>query len=161
MVWAQSRCSDYSPYSAIFENLVKNDSLSPSFVAATFEYTFKMLRREGVDVETLDDMQVRDVLLKVHKGELAKEAVPDVFRWLVANRSKSAEDSLVALSLGAIDDSAIRSAVVEAVERNIELVRRDGERAISPLMGDLMKLFRGKVDGKILFALLKEEIKKR
>ena len=150
-----------SPYSAAFEGLVKSDGLDPSVVAATFEYTFKMLRREGTDVESLGDPQVREVLMKVHNGALAKEAVPDVFRWLVANRGKSADESLQALSLGSIDQSAIRVAVAEAVEKNIELVRRDGERAISPLMGDLMKLFRGKVDGKQLHAMLKEEIGSR
>jgi len=47
------------------------------------------------------------------------------------------------------------------VGKNLELIKRDGERAISPLMGDLMKTFRGKVDGKVLHALLKDEIRRR
>lgn len=60
-----------------------------------------------------------------------------------------------------VGDEGIRRAVEELVERNIDLVRSQGERALSPLMGDLMKAFKGKVDGKVLHEMLKAEISKR
>jgi glutamyl-tRNA(Gln) amidotransferase subunit E len=150
-----------SPYAATFEDLVKSDGLNPSFVASTFEYTFKMLRREGVDVESFNARQTRDVLLKAHRGEVAKEAIPAIFRWLSSNSGRSVEDAAEALSLGTIDRSALRSAVAELVQKNLELVKKEGERALSPLMGDIMKKFRGKVDGKVLHEMLREEVKKR
>ena len=150
-----------SPYAVTFERLVKSDGLSPSFVAATFEYTFKMLKREGIDMESLDDRQIRDVLVRVHKGEIAKEAVAEILRWLASNRGKSVEDATRSLSLGTVDSAALKAAVAELVGKNMEIIKRDGERAISPLMGDLMKTFRGKVDGKVLHELLKEEIRRR
>lgn len=150
-----------SPYAATFEDLVKSDGLNPSFVASTFEYTFKMLRREGVDVESFNARQTRDVLLKAHRGEVAKEAIPAIFRWLSSNSERSVEDAAEALSLGTIDRSALRSAVAELVQKNLELVKKEGERALSPLMGDIMKKFRGKVDGKVLHEMLREEVKKR
>jgi glutamyl-tRNA(Gln) amidotransferase subunit E len=149
-----------SPHSGTFETLVREDGLSPSFVAATFEYTFKMLRREGFDVEGLDPGRTREVLLRVHRGELGKEAMPDVLRWLTSNRG-SVEDAVNALALGKIEDEGVSKAVEELVERNIGLVRSQGERALSPLMGDLMKSFKGKVDGKVLHEMLKAEISKR
>ena len=150
-----------SPYAIAFEKLVKSDALTPSFVAATFEYTLKMLKREGLDVESLDEGQIRDVLIRVHKGEVAKEAVAEIFRWLASNRGRSVEEATRALSLGTVDSVAIKAAVAELVGKNMEIIKRDGERAISPLMGDLMKTFRGKVDGKVLHAMLKEEIRRR
>jgi len=150
-----------SPFTAAFESMVKSDGLSPSFVAGTFEYTFPMLRREGVDVDSFGEAQVRGVLLKVGRGEVAKEALPDVFRWLASNRGAAADDAIRALSLGSVGEDAIRAAVRDAVGRNIDLVRRDGQRALSPIMGDLMKLFRGKVDGRLLSSLLREEISRR
>ncbi|HPC28171.1 MAG TPA: hypothetical protein PKX17_05540, partial [Candidatus Methanomethylicus sp.] len=140
---------------------VKSDGLPPSFVAGTFEYTFPMLRREGVDVDSFGEAQVRGVLLKVRRGEIAKEALPDVFRWLASKRGATADDAIRALSLGSVGEDAVRDAVRDAVGRNIDLVRRDGQRALSPIMGDLMKLFRGKVDGKLLSSLLREEISRR
>jgi glutamyl-tRNA(Gln) amidotransferase subunit E len=150
-----------SPYAVTFERLVKSDGLTPSFVAATFEYTFKMLKRERIDIESLDDEQIRDVLIRVHKGEVAKEAVAEIFRWLASNRGRSIEEAIRALSLGAVDTNALKKAIAELVGKNMERIRRDGERALSPLMGDLMKTFRGKVDGKVLHELLKEEIRQR
>ncbi|MDD1764704.1 MAG: Glu-tRNA(Gln) amidotransferase subunit GatE [Candidatus Methanomethyliaceae archaeon] len=150
-----------SPYALTFERLVKSDGLSPSFVAATFEYTFKMLRREGIDIESLDERQIRDVLVGVHKGEVAKEAVADILRWLVLNKGRGVEEATRALSLGVVDTSKLKEVIAELVGKNMDRIRRDGERAVSPLMGDLMKTFRGKVDGKVLHELLKEEIGRR
>ena len=152
-----------SPYSGTFESLVKSDGLSASFVAATFEYTFKMLRREGLDLEALDPGNTREVFLKVRGGEVAKEAIPDILRWLAMNAGKGIVDALEALSLDTkgADLENVRAAVLGLVEKNLELVRRDGKRAVSPLMGDLMREFRGKVDGKILHEMLTEEINKR
>jgi hypothetical protein len=84
----------------------------------------------------------------------------DVLRWLACNRG-SVDDALTALSLGAMEDARIRKAVEELVDRNMDLVRSQGERAISPLMGDLMKSMRGKVDGKVLHEMLRAEISRR
>ncbi|MEM4721490.1 MAG: hypothetical protein QXT73_05455, partial [Candidatus Methanomethylicaceae archaeon] len=149
-----------SPYSATFEDLVRNHGLTPSFVAATFEYTFKMLRREGLDVDLLDRNAVRDVLIRVHRGEFAKEAVPEIFRWLALNKGKSVSEAVSALSLSTVDLESVRRSVSEIVEKNMETVKRDGERAVSRLMGDIMKLYRGKVDGKVIHDLLSEEVRK-
>ncbi|MGQ9759414.1 MAG: Glu-tRNA(Gln) amidotransferase subunit GatE [Candidatus Methanomethylicaceae archaeon] len=149
-----------SPYSHTFEELVRNYGLAPSFVAATFEYTFKMLKREGVNVDSLDRDAIREVLVRVHQGEFAKEAVPDILRWLASNKGKSVGEATRALSLSSVNLDAIRATVKELVRKNINTVKKDGERAVSRLMGDLMKLYRGKVDGKIAHELLTEEVRR-
>lgn len=148
-----------SPYSSTFEELIKKDGLAPSFVAATFEYTFKMLRREGIDVDSLDKDAVREVLVRVQHGEFAKEAVPDILRWLANNKGKHVEDAVRALSLTSVDLEAVSATVKELVGKNLALIKRDGERAVSRLMGDLMKIYRGKVDGKVVHTLLTNEVR--
>lgn len=150
-----------SPYSAEFESLAREGVADPSFVAATFEYTFKMLRREGVDVDSFDPAEIKQVMLGANSGRIPKEAVPEVFRWLSANRGMGVEDALRALSVGAASAEEVRSKVAAVVERNLGLIQREGDRAKSRLMGDLMREYRGKVDGKLLFSLLEEEISKR
>jgi len=147
-----------SPYASAFERLVRDDGLPAPSVAATYEYTFKMLRREGVDVESLDEELIGEVLRRVFRGGAGKEAVPEVLRWLASNRGKSVDDAFGALSLGAVDSSVLQEKVAEVVGRNMELVLREGERAIKPLMGDLMEAYRGKVDGKVIFGMLRDEI---
>ncbi|MEM3432661.1 MAG: hypothetical protein QXG08_05175, partial [Candidatus Methanomethyliaceae archaeon] len=59
-----------------------------------------------------------------------------------------------------VDLESVRRSVSEIVEKNMETVKRDGERAVSRLMGDIMKLYRGKVDGKVIHDLLSEEVRK-
>jgi glutamyl-tRNA(Gln) amidotransferase subunit E len=150
-----------SSQSATFERLVREDGLNASFVASTFEYTLKMLRREGVDVDSIGPVQTREALLRVQKGDVAKEAVPDVFRWLAANREKSVGDAFSALNLGRTDIDSLKAEVTDLVERNLDLVKADGERATSRLMGDLMKKYRGKIDGKVLHDALQAEVLRR
>ncbi|MCS7098512.1 MAG: Glu-tRNA(Gln) amidotransferase subunit GatE [Candidatus Methanomethyliaceae archaeon] len=150
-----------SPYSSTFEELVNNYKIDPSFVASTFEYTFRMLRREGVDVDSFDKNQILELFLRINKGDFAKEALPNILRWLSNNKGKSIEDAINALSLTRVDISIIRDSARKIVEENMELIKREGEHSLKKLMGDLMKLYRGKIDGKIIYEILREEILKK
>ncbi|MEM4706503.1 MAG: Glu-tRNA(Gln) amidotransferase subunit GatE, partial [Candidatus Methanomethylicaceae archaeon] len=150
-----------SPYSYIFEELVKNYKIDASFVASTFEYTFKMLKREGVDVDSFDKNLILELFLRINKGEFAKEALPDILRWLSKNKDKSLEDAIKALSLIRVDINEVRNSAKKIIEENIELIKKEGEYVVKKLMGDLMKLYRGKIDGKIVYEILKEEVLKK
>lgn len=150
-----------SPYSSTFEELVKNHKLNASFVASTFEYTFKMLKREGVDVDSFDKNLILELFLRINRGELAKEALPDVLRWLSKNKGKSLEDAVKALSLIPVDVNTIRESAKKIIEENMELIKREGEHAVKKLMGDLMKSYRGKIDGRVVYEVLREEILKK
>ncbi|MCX8170084.1 MAG: hypothetical protein N3D72_03225, partial [Candidatus Methanomethyliaceae archaeon] len=126
-----------------------------------FEYTFRMLRREGVDVDSFDKNQILELFLRINKGDFAKEALPNILRWLSNNKGKSIEDAINALSLTRVDISIIRDSARKIVEENMELIKREGEHSLKKLMGDLMKLYRGKIDGKIIYEILREEILKK
>jgi glutamyl-tRNA(Gln) amidotransferase subunit E len=111
-------------------------------------------------VDLLDRNAIKEVLIRVHKGEFAKEAVPEIFRWLALNKGRSVSEAVSALSLSAVDLDSVRRSVNEIVDKNMDTVRREGERAVSRLMGDLMKLYRGRIDGKVLHDLLSEEVRR-
>lgn len=149
-----------SPYSSIFEDIVKKSKVNPSLIASTFEYTFKMLKREGIDVDSFDKNIIYELFMSVSNGRFAKEAITDILRWLANNKGKGIDDAIKALSLTPVDLTEVRKKAKEIVENNIEMIKREGEKATKKLMGEIMKIYRGKVDGKIIYDILNEEVLK-
>jgi glutamyl-tRNA(Gln) amidotransferase subunit E len=149
-----------SPYSSIFEEIVKRSKINASLIASTFEYTFKMLKREGIDVDSFDKNIIYELFMRMSNGKFAKEAITDILRWLANNKGKGIDDAIKALSLIPVDLVEVRKKAKEIIDENIEIVKKEGERATKKLMGEIMKIYRGKVDGKIIYDILNEEIMK-
>jgi glutamyl-tRNA(Gln) amidotransferase subunit E len=63
-----------------------------------------------------------------------------------------------ALGLGAVDMDDVAARIDAIVREREDFVRDRGKGAMGPLMGEVMKEFRGQVDGKELSRLLGESI---
>jgi glutamyl-tRNA(Gln) amidotransferase subunit E len=119
-----------------------------------------MLKREGIDVDSFDKNIIYELFMSVSNGRFAKEAITDILRWLANNKGKGIDDAIKALSLTPVDLTEVRKKAKEIVENNIEMIKREGEKATKKLMGEIMKIYRGKVDGKIIYDILNEEVLK-
>jgi glutamyl-tRNA(Gln) amidotransferase subunit E len=119
-----------------------------------------MLKREGIDVDSFDKNIIYELFMKMSNGKFAKEAITDILRWLANNKGKGIDDAIKALSLIPVDLVEVRKKAKEIIDENIEIVKKEGERATKKLMGEIMKIYRGKVDGKIIYDILNEEIMK-
>ncbi|WP_058366569.1 Glu-tRNA(Gln) amidotransferase subunit GatE [Haloparvum sedimenti] len=144
----------------LFEEAVEA-GVDPTFAAATLESTTTELRRDGVPVENLTDEQFLGLFALVEDGDLAKEGVNEVLTVLAENPGMSAEAAVEEAGLAGVSEEAVREAVVEVVERNAEQVEAEGMGAFSGLMGEAMGALRGKADGEVVSAVLREEIGKR
>ncbi|MGQ0535928.1 MAG: Glu-tRNA(Gln) amidotransferase subunit GatE, partial [Methanobacteriota archaeon] len=69
-----------------------------------------------------------------------------------------ADEAIRRHAASGVSEDEVRARARAIVETNRELVEKRGTAAQGPLMGDLMKEFRGKVDGKVLARVLGEEI---
>ena len=97
----------------------------------------------------------------VESGDLAQEGVNEVLTTLADDPDLSAEAAVKAAGLSGVSEDEVREAVVEVVERNAEQVEAEGMAAFSGLMGEAMGALRGKADGEVVSAALREEIQKR
>jgi glutamyl-tRNA(Gln) amidotransferase subunit E len=89
-----------------------------------------------------------DALLRaIDTGRFAKEGLPDVLRAL-AGGAPDLDAAIRATGLEGLSPEELARLASELVRANAELVRKDGPRAFSPLMGDLMKQVRGRRDGR-------------
>ncbi|APX96026.1 Glu-tRNA(Gln) amidotransferase subunit GatE [Natronorubrum daqingense] len=144
----------------LFEDVVA-DGIDPTLAATTLESTLTELRRDDVPVENLERGHLETVLSMAEEGDLPNEGVPDLLSTLAREPDRTAEAAAEAAGLGGVDETEVRDAVVEVVERNESQVADEGMQAFSGLMGECMGALRGKADGDLVSELLREEIQKR
>jgi len=149
-----------SEYSELFETIVKESGSSPTMVAAFLTETVKALKRDGVEVDKVSEIQIREVFRSVGAGRLAKEAIADVVVWLSKNEGKSLEQAMVGLGLGTVSDDELKALVDKVIMENKKMVEERGEGSFGVLMGIIMKDFRGRVDAARVGIVLKERLKR-
>ncbi len=88
-----------SEYITLFEETAKTSGVPASTIAAFLTETVKALQREGIHTEHVSDEQISVIFKAVGSGELAKEAIADVFSWLAQNEDKTLQDATAALGL--------------------------------------------------------------
>ncbi|MDZ7850913.1 MAG: Glu-tRNA(Gln) amidotransferase subunit GatE [Halodesulfurarchaeum sp.] len=140
-----------------FERAVQS-GVDPALAATTIESTTTELRRDGVPVDHLTTAHFLDVLGAVRDGDLAKEGVQSVLRTLADTPDLDVAAAIDEAGVGGVDESAVREAVKEVLERNAEQVKAEGMGAFSGLMGEAMGALRGKADGEVVSDVLREEI---
>jgi glutamyl-tRNA(Gln) amidotransferase subunit E len=150
----------YGARMPLFEEAV-DAGVDPTLAAGTLESTLTELRRDDVPVDHLTDEHLLDAMGMVRDGDLPKEGVGDLLTALADDPTLSASEAAEREDLGGVDESEVRAAVVEVVERNADQVEAEGMAAFSGLMGECMGALRGKADGDVVSDVLREEIQKR
>ncbi|WP_257297553.1 Glu-tRNA(Gln) amidotransferase subunit GatE [Haloarchaeobius sp. FL176] len=150
----------YGTHMPLFESVVA-EGVDATLAAGTLESTLTELRRDDVPVADLTDEHLRDALHLVEDGEVPNEGLPELLTALAADPGLTAEEAVEQEDLGGVDESEVREAVVEVVERNADQVEEQGMGAFSALMGECMGALRGKADGDVVSDTLREEIQKR
>jgi glutamyl-tRNA(Gln) amidotransferase subunit E len=74
------------------------------------------------------------------------------------SKGAGAEETAKALGLGGVTVDDVAQRVEEIVRQRADFVLDRGKGALGPLMGVVMKEFKGQVDGKELSRLLEEAI---
>jgi glutamyl-tRNA(Gln) amidotransferase subunit E len=146
-----------SEYSQLFETVVQQTKVSPTVIAAALTETFKGLRREGIEIESVGDEQILRLFCLIDTGKAAKEALPDIVSWLAKHQSASVEDALEKLGLGMLSEAELQSIIDDLLRENKGLADK-GKDAFGPLMGLIMKKVRGKADAELVARVLKKKL---
>jgi glutamyl-tRNA(Gln) amidotransferase subunit E len=150
---ADSECNQ------LFEETVKETGVQASTVAAFLTETLKALKREGVQIEKVSDDQTRGIFKTVGTGDLAKEAVANVFGWLSKNEGKTVQDAITALGLKMCTEADLISIIDRIVVANKAQIEKLGKNAQGVLMGAVMKEVRGKANPELVAKLLRERLR--
>jgi len=148
-----------SEYSDLFEVIVKESGVSATTTSVFLTESLKALKRDGVQTEKVPNEQIREIFQLVGSGELAKEAIPDVFSWLSENEEKSVADTIEALGLKMLAEEELERLIDRVISENRQSVDRLGKNGFGMLMGIVMKEIRGKADPELVSKLLRERLK--
>ncbi|MGQ9639299.1 MAG: Glu-tRNA(Gln) amidotransferase subunit GatE [Candidatus Bathyarchaeia archaeon] len=150
-----------SDYLELFEEISAETRVAPSFTATTLTEVLKSLSRESVPVENLSGEVIFEVFKAIDSGFTAKEAAQDLLKWLAQNPECRVEAAIERLGLATMSDEELRSKICSLLERNLQLLKSQGEAATGKLMNMMMAEVRGRVEAKKVIELLKEEVTKR
>ncbi len=146
-------------YDDLFEEAV-TAGCTPSIVVNTFLHIFPDLERDGYEIEKLiTSKKFKDILLRVEDGDFAKEGIPTVMKGVL--RGKSIDKVVEEAGLESVEEDKLREVISDILDKKQDLIEDRQMGAMGPLMGVIMKEFRGKVDGKDVSRVLKEELVKR
>ncbi len=149
-----------SDNSRLFEELAAKLKLEPSVIASILVETPVRLSREGVDESKVSPEALTSVLVAVDGGRFAKEAAVDVLRAIGRGEADDVDDAVSKLGLTGMSDEELAEIIEGVLKRNEALIQGKGDRAFSVLMGEVMKLARGKVDGQKVSKLLRRALDK-
>jgi glutamyl-tRNA(Gln) amidotransferase subunit E len=148
-----------STRAGLFEEIVRIYNVEPALVAVTLEETLKSLRREKVPTDNLQDNHVRQVFELLSEGVFSREALPAVLTALAKNPAMSARSAAESLSLTRLSPREVEKIVRKVVQSNPEIIKKLGERAFKPLMGQVMKEVRGRAGGEAVGRALEKAIR--
>jgi len=149
-----------SPFSELFETVIKESSVSPTVVTVFLTETLKSLKRDGVQVDKVSDRLIREMFKSVGSGKLMKESMSDVTVWLSKNEGKGIQEAISSLGLKAISEDDLNAFMNKVVAENRKLIQERGEASFGIIMGYIMKDLRGKVDAAQISKMLKEKMEK-
>jgi glutamyl-tRNA(Gln) amidotransferase subunit E len=144
----------------LFERIATKHRDLAVIAAATLESTWRSLDRDGVQVDDMPEAQIVALFDQLAEGRFAKEAIPDLLTWLAKYPQRPLDEAVQALELGGFSRDKLAALVEEIVAANHALVVERQERAAGPLMGEVMKQARGRVDGKLVSELLEAAIRR-
>jgi len=144
----------------LFERIVKEFKIAPQLVVRVLEEIIPQIRREGARTERLGEEHFFSFFKAMSEGRFAKEASDEILRKWSETPEKDLEEILQELGIGGAELDELKEFVKKLIGEKIDLILERKERAFSPLMGEVMKHYRGKVDGRVVSEILKSEIER-
>lgn len=142
----------------LFERLVGQLGLDSSVLASLLVEAPSRAVGEGIADERLTPELLEAVARALDSGQFAKEAAFGVLRSVASGESADVDAAVAKLGITRMSDEQLESLVREVVEENRKVIAERGERAFSLLMGEVMVVARGKVDGGKVSAMIKKRV---
>jgi glutamyl-tRNA(Gln) amidotransferase subunit E len=147
-----------SNYFTTFEKIVGSVKIQPTFVASKLTEDIVNLERQGFDTMLLTEDIVMDVFKKLDVGIIAKESIILIFEKILRKEVKTVDEAITALGITSMTDQELNMAIDRILEQNRSIIREKGTGSIGMLMGRIMAILRGKVDGQKINSALRERL---
>ena len=142
-----------SEYLEFFEN--NNKKYDAKLIANIITSLLKDLKRNGVKTENITDEHLLQVLELHKKKTIAKEAIPTVLESIANNPTLDATQALDKTGIKSITEKELDKIIEDVFNTYPKLVE---EKKTSALMGEVMKVVRGRISGNIVAKKVSERL---
>jgi glutamyl-tRNA(Gln) amidotransferase subunit E len=147
----------------VFDAVTK-DGLSASIVARVLTQEIPALEKDlghplFEDPEKIAPV-MRAILSAVEKGVFAKEGIGAVLKRVLVN-GEDLNTAIERSGLHQMSRDDLVSLVNQVLDQNVDLIKKKGMGAMSPLMGDVMAKVRGRRDGQEVAEVVRSLLGKR
>ncbi|MHA2036829.1 MAG: Glu-tRNA(Gln) amidotransferase subunit GatE [Promethearchaeota archaeon] len=143
----------------LFDELIKLYPENSSLILTTLLETTTALRREGKNIDNITDNDFIEIFDLLKKKEISKEAIEEIMNLKADSTELTINEIRKKLNIESISEDDLKKIVIEVVSKNSNIVKEKGIRAKGPLMGEIMKKVRGKIDGAIVSKELDNALK--
>ncbi len=145
----------------LFNDLLNIYPENPTLIITTLLETIIALRRDGKKVENISEIDYKDIFTLLKNNEIGKEAIEEFLINKSDNPNLSIKDIKKELKIEKISEKDLKKIITKVVDENIAILKEKEMRAMGPLMGEVMKEVRGKIDGNVVSNELKTIIQKK
>ena len=146
----------------IFDSIMSQvPKANPNSVVRALETILYELQKEGVEVNKITEDHMMQLFKLQSEGNIPNEAIGNILKTIAGKPELSVDNAVQALGIGGVEKGELETAIDKLIEEKMDFVKGKGLNAVGPLMGIVMKEFRGKVSGEEVSGLLKEKIGKK
>ncbi|NVM18940.1 MAG: Glu-tRNA(Gln) amidotransferase subunit GatE [Candidatus Lokiarchaeota archaeon] len=143
---------------SLFDSLIEIYPEKPSIVLNTMLNKAKAIKREGKEIENITNDDYIKIFRELKNENIGKEAIEDIMRLKADSPNLTIEETIEKLHLETLSYEDLKKIIKEIVDNNLEIIKEKKMRSMGPLMGEVMKKVRGKIDGEIVSKELKLQI---
>ncbi len=143
---------------SLFDSLIDIYPTKPSIIITTLLNTAKAIKREGKIIENITNDDYKKIFIELKNKKIGKEAIEAIMRLKADSPNLTIEQSIENLNLESLSIEDLKIIINEIVIKNLKIIKEREMRSMGPLMGEVMKQVRGKIDGEIISKELKIQI---
>lgn len=145
----------------LFERIMRQvPKASATTVVRTLETILYELEKEGVPVNNIREEHLIALFKLQSEGKMPNEAISGILKIIASKPEFTVDSAVQSLGIGA-EAGELEAAIDKVIESKMDFIKEKGMNSVGPLMGVVMKEFRGKVSGQEISRLLKEKISKK
>ncbi|UCE36696.1 MAG: Glu-tRNA(Gln) amidotransferase subunit GatE [Thermoplasmata archaeon] len=147
-----------SRYFDVFDKIVKDLNVNPTLVAVTLEERLRFLRRKGKKVDSISDEDIYQLFQELDENRLSKGAIPVILELLANNPDKTVKEAITESNLKPLSIEEIQDLVDEKIGHYSN--PKSINSSIKVIMGEVMKVARNRIDGKLLKEVVTAKLEK-
>lgn len=152
-----SRSGNFVLFERIMQQVPKASATS---VVRTIETILYELEKEGTPTNNITEEHLISLFRLQSEGKIPNEAISGILKIIAGKPELTVDKAVQSLGIG-VEAGELEVAIDRLIDSKMDFIREKGLNSAGPLMGVVMKEFRGKVSGQEISRLLKEKISKK